>query len=133
MKIGMDLSPNEIWNCPGALEFRCPEKWDRLEPTGDPDVRHCPRCQKGVYWSPTPEDFVRNGEAGRCVAVPAEVALEKVGVSWVGRPDPAAVRALADRQAARAAWWAAVFARGPAFDWPGMSDARPLESRPPVG
>jgi hypothetical protein len=120
----MDLSPQELWNCAGALEFRCPARWEHLEPTADADIRHCTRCEKDVYWSPTPEDFVRHGEQRRCVAVPAAVAVGQVGMSWVGRPDPERVRARADQQRALAAWWAAVFALGPSFHWPGMSDAR---------
>ena len=34
-----DTGPEEIWNCPGALEFRCSQRWDRLAQTDDPGVR----------------------------------------------------------------------------------------------
>jgi hypothetical protein len=124
MKLGIDVSPQELWNCPGALEFHCPAKWAALDATADPDVRHCPRCGRDVHWSPTPADFVRHGEAGRCVAIPAPVAVPQVVMHQVGQPEPAKVRAVADEQRARAAWWAAVFSLGPTFDWPGLADAR---------
>ena len=118
------LSPDEVWNCPDPVEFRCPRRWEELDRTPDDGVRHCPACQENVHWSPTPAEFVRNGTLGRCVAVPAGVTLGKMGLSFRGRPSPAAVRELAARQAATVKYWRAVFALGPLFDWDGMSSAR---------
>ena len=117
-------TPDEVWNCPDPVEFRCPRRWEDLEATPDGGVRHCPTCREDVYWSPTPADFVRNGAQGRCVAVPAGVTLGRMGRGFRGRPTPKAVRELAARQAATVSYWGAVFALAPPFDWAGMSDAR---------
>jgi hypothetical protein len=116
--------PDEVWNCPDPVEFRCPKRWEELAATADAGVRHCPACREDVYWSPTPGDFVRNGQLGRCVAVPAGVTLGVMGRSFRGRPSAEAVRELAVRQAATEGYWRAVFALAPPFEWAGMADAR---------
>lgn len=61
---------SEVWNCPEAFEFLCSKKWNDLNPTDLPNVRHCGVCSENVYWSDNPEEFVANAKLGRCVAVP---------------------------------------------------------------
>ena len=63
---------SEVWNCPEAFEFLCSKKWNDLNPTDIPNVRHCGVCSENVYWSANPEEFVANAKLGRCVAVPTQ-------------------------------------------------------------
>ncbi len=65
-------SISEVWNCPEAFEFLCSKKWNELNPTDIPNVRHCGVCSESVYWSANPEEFVANAKLGRCVAVPTQ-------------------------------------------------------------
>ena len=63
---------SEVWNCPEAFEFLCSKKWNDLNPTDIPNVRHCGICSENVHWSDNPEEFVANAKLGRCVAVPTQ-------------------------------------------------------------
>lgn len=63
---------SEVWNCPEAFEFLCSKKWNDLNPTDIPNVKHCGVCSENVYWSANPEEFVVNAKLGRCVAVPTQ-------------------------------------------------------------
>ena len=61
-RVEMTQYPNrsisEVWNCPEAFEFLCSKKWNDLNPTDLPNVRHCGVCSENVYWSANPEEFV---------------------------------------------------------------------------
>lgn len=61
-----------IFNCPDLFEFQCPQSWATLEKTAQPDVRFCQLCKEHVHLCVSPEDFVRLGELGKCVAIPEE-------------------------------------------------------------
>lgn len=43
-----DVPPVE--NCGWGFVFECPEKWERLTPTGDLNVRQCGVCDEPVYY-----------------------------------------------------------------------------------
>ena len=60
----------DVFNCPRIFEFTCPQIWDELGVTADRAVRYCDQCLKNVFYCETPEEFVRIGKAGECVAVP---------------------------------------------------------------
>lgn len=52
-----------------AFAFKCPKVWNRLQPTSEEGVRHCPACDRDVYLARTEEDFRRYADEGQCVAV----------------------------------------------------------------
>lgn len=84
------LPESELWNCPKLLKLECPMRWDDLAPTADADVRFCGSCERDVFWCDTPEDFIRHGQRGRCVAIPREVTPQ------AGVEDPHAVLSLGE-------------------------------------
>jgi uncharacterized protein (TIGR02996 family) len=57
------------------VEFKCPMRWDQLQPTDAASVRHCASCQRSVYYCATAEDAIGHAIVGDCVAVDARVTL----------------------------------------------------------
>jgi uncharacterized protein (TIGR02996 family) len=51
------------------FEYRCPQRWDTLLPTDDSAIRHCPQCQRNVYYCGSEQDAHRLADAGECVAI----------------------------------------------------------------
>lgn len=89
----------DLFNCgeqPGTdpvvrFAYECPQMWETLEPTEDAQVRHCPDCKEAVYLEQTVEGVEARARAGQCVAVPAQIAQQKLHSLHrpvVGRPDP---------------------------------------------
>jgi uncharacterized protein (TIGR02996 family) len=56
------------------FEFACPKRWDQLEPTADPGVRHCSKCDRSVFYCRDSREAVRLAEAGECVAIDSRAA-----------------------------------------------------------
>jgi hypothetical protein len=106
-----------IWNCPTQrdplLAFECPMAWDALADTGDPSIRHCDDCQRAVHLCQTPQEFVRAGEQGHCVAIRRELYPIGLLAHQVGQPSPESVAAFRDEMAQRVGWWNAVIERLP--------------------
>lgn len=80
---------------PPPIRFaaRCPMEWSQLERGGDPDRRHCARCDLAVYRIHSPEELRRRARLGQCVAVPAALASTEqhaATADLLGRPDPLA-------------------------------------------
>jgi hypothetical protein len=65
------LGREPIENCELLFTFRCPLKWEKLEPTNLAGVRFCHACQKAVYHCDTIEEARDHASAGDCVAVDA--------------------------------------------------------------
>jgi hypothetical protein len=65
----IDTSPIE--ECSFALE--CPKRWNTLEPTADPAVRHCSQCDQPVYYCLGVGEARNHAAQGRCVAVDMRV------------------------------------------------------------
>lgn len=67
-----DDSPawNEEARITCQFRFKCPQVWNRLQPTQVESVRHCTECQRDVHLALTEEDFRKHSEEGRCIAVP---------------------------------------------------------------
>jgi uncharacterized protein (TIGR02996 family) len=63
------LGRSEIENCQVTFKFRCPQKWNKLQPTGKAAVRFCDSCHKEVYYCGTIEEAKDQAEQGHCVAV----------------------------------------------------------------
>ena len=91
-RVEMTQYPNrsisEVWNCPEAFEFLCTKKWNDLNPTDLPNVRHCGVCSENVHWSANPEEFVANAKLGRCVAVPTQGLFLGRDLGLTGRVSP---------------------------------------------
>ncbi|MCB9679490.1 MAG: hypothetical protein H6737_30575 [Alphaproteobacteria bacterium] len=51
------------------LSFECPKRWEGMQPTDVPTVRHCQACEKPVYWVDTVDEAVQHARLGHCVAV----------------------------------------------------------------
>ena len=106
-----------IWNCPAlslpVLGYECPQSWDALPATSDPAVRHCPACDRDVHLSRTPEEFVRAGEQGHCVAIPDAVRPIHLCGYQVGRPSAESVAAFRAELGRVVGWWSAVIERLP--------------------
>ncbi len=49
--------------------FKCPQKWDRLQPTAEEGVRHCHECDRDVHLVLTEEEFRQYSEDDRCITV----------------------------------------------------------------
>ncbi|MDY3558063.1 TIGR02996 domain-containing protein [Gemmata sp. JC673] len=58
-----------IENCDKVFEFPCPKKWEQLQGTDDPNVRHCGSCGEDVYYSQSLTEARTHAQMGRCVAV----------------------------------------------------------------
>lgn len=64
------MSWNEEARIRCRFSFTCPRLWDRLQPTAEKAVRHCPECDREVHLALTEEDVRRYSGEGRCIAVP---------------------------------------------------------------
>jgi hypothetical protein len=64
------MSWNEEANIRCLLSYACPQLWDRLAPTDNPDRRHCEQCDRDVHLVHDEEDFFQHAANGHCVAVP---------------------------------------------------------------
>lgn len=49
--------------------FTCPKSWERLVPTNNPGIRHCPQCDRDVHLALTESHFRTHAEERHCVAV----------------------------------------------------------------
>lgn len=57
-----------IRNCLVRFEAPCPQTWDGLTPTSDPDVRHCGQCDRDVHFCRTDAETLEHARAGHCIA-----------------------------------------------------------------
>ena len=74
-----DLTP--IRNCGIRFTFRCPKKWEHLDLTRDPAVRHCSARDQRVYLCRTEEETRPHAKARHCVAW---VPFEEEDVGYLG-------------------------------------------------
>ncbi len=87
-----------IENCRRLFRFRCPQTWDRLDPTEDVNVRFCPTCCKNVYFCETEEEIRQH--AGQCIAV--EDSEQDDWLGDIDYPDTSAgVTTLTETEAAK--------------------------------
>lgn len=61
---GMD--EQEFLNC--EMAFECPKNWFKLEPTANPNVKHCNTCNQSVHLCTTQEDLDKAIKDLRCIA-----------------------------------------------------------------
>jgi hypothetical protein len=58
-----------IIRCGLRFRFHCPQKWDKLDPTGHPRIRNCRVCRCHVHYCATARDALRQARQGRCIAL----------------------------------------------------------------
>lgn len=58
-----------VENCPTAYNSRCPRRWELLQGTDRPDVRHCGVCRRAVHFCHDMEAAREHVHAGDCVAI----------------------------------------------------------------
>jgi len=56
-----------IRNC--HFRYKCPETWEALETTQDPQKRYCDTCDMDVYFCTTDEELREAVIKDRCVAI----------------------------------------------------------------
>jgi hypothetical protein len=72
-----------------VIELRaCPQDWNELAPTDEPDVRHCASCQRNVFFCASDRETLEHAGRGECVArlEPDPADLPKLQIV-VGRPE----------------------------------------------
>lgn len=57
-----------VRRCGIGFRVRCPRKWESLEPTTDPDIRHCHACSEQVYLCRSDEETLSHAIANHCIA-----------------------------------------------------------------
>jgi uncharacterized protein (TIGR02996 family) len=60
--------------------YRCPQRWDTLQPTQDAAVRHCPECQRDVHYCRSGQEAHRLADVGECVAIDSRLARLPLGL-----------------------------------------------------
>ena len=80
----------KIRNCEFA--FKCPNDWDRLEPTDKQNTRHCSECRTTVYYCSDDREFIEHAILGHCVAkeYPSD---DELAVVVMGMPTRSQMRA----------------------------------------
>ncbi|HSR95590.1 MAG TPA: FHA domain-containing protein [Kofleriaceae bacterium] len=58
-----------VEGCRVAFEIPCKMDWGQLEPTDQPDVRHCNTCRKTVRYCTSEQDALDLADQGQCVVV----------------------------------------------------------------
>ena len=68
--------------------FKCPQVWDRLEPTAVDTIRHCLECDRNVHLAVTQAEFRRAADEGLCVAVRVVSPSADSEAYILGNPHP---------------------------------------------
>ncbi len=56
-----------IENCNWEVAIQCPLRWESLDETDDPGVRHCFTCLKKVYRCESQQELQHRVSEGKCV------------------------------------------------------------------
>ena len=68
------------------FEFECARTWDSLDPTRDPDVRHCDTCRHLVHRVHSDATLQEHGRRGHCVALLPDPYVWPARAMRTGRP-----------------------------------------------
>lgn len=73
--------------------FKCPKKWEYLEPTDDDSIRYCFSCGQEVFFVKTREELEISRQLRRCIAAYVEdvgdvgdVSLKAKRITIAGNP-----------------------------------------------
>lgn len=72
------------------FRFLCPNIWDSLEPTSDPNRRFCESCGEHVHFTDSIDRAAELARQGACISIPARLAektARTVTENCTGRPD----------------------------------------------
>jgi uncharacterized protein (TIGR02996 family) len=64
------------------FDYECPERWDRLTPTAQDDVRHCGVCNRQVVFCTSLERAYELGAQRACIAIDATMTREQACSSY---------------------------------------------------
>lgn len=76
----------EIGHCE-LFRFQCPQSWETMQRTDDPDIRFCEKCREHVHFCHSEEELRRHGGLGRCAAIEIQVPERPGRFILGGRPD----------------------------------------------
>lgn len=68
----------KVVNCEPVFRFRCPNRWESLEPTETNDVRYCEECDQNVYFCRSDDEIATHVELRHCVAFAPPLIDESV-------------------------------------------------------
>lgn len=84
-----------IENCGVSFRYRCPKRWEHLQPTADESERFCEACRRKVYFCSTLVVAQTHAALGDCVAVdprllrkPNDLESNLWALDVVGMPGP---------------------------------------------
>lgn len=63
------IDRTRIENCPVRFRFRCPQRWEHLQPTDNARVRFCEVCRKNVHYCASVSEAYHHAARRRCVAI----------------------------------------------------------------
>ena len=74
-----EVGRTRIANCLSVV-FECPNRWNRLAPTGDPKNRFCSACKRTVHYCETLDEARAHARSGHCIALDSTLAPH--GDAW---------------------------------------------------
>ncbi len=83
------------------FEYRCPQRWDTLQPTDDPGVRYCEECRRNVHYCRTTQEALRLADQGEGVVIDSRLEGTPLSDVRVARQPNRRLRRLARQQGGR--------------------------------
>ena len=73
-----------------CFEFQCPQRWENLEPTDQPGVKHCGECDRDVHKATNKAQLLKLGDEGKCAAYFAyeQALLGMISLPFYEEPIP---------------------------------------------
>ncbi len=73
--------------CGVEFQFRCPKRWEQLQPTAEEGVRFCGQCRQQVFFCTSIEVAQTHASLGECVAVDSRLVRKPQDVESFWEPD----------------------------------------------
>jgi uncharacterized protein (TIGR02996 family) len=68
------VSRGPVENCGVKFRFRCPKRWEQLQPAAEEGVRFCGECRQQVFFCSSIDVAQTHAALGECVAVDPRLA-----------------------------------------------------------
>jgi uncharacterized protein (TIGR02996 family) len=81
------VSRAPVEGCGVEFRFRCPKKWEQLQPTAEEDVRFCGQCRQQVFFCSSINVAQTHAALGECVAVDSRLARKPRDLDWLWEPE----------------------------------------------